>query len=684
MAPRVVYVVLSGRETSNRTSAAPSLRLQALQRGWLGNVRLANVLVWWSDTTLERKTSFSLAGKLNGAIMFDALHKARARRRAADWYMIVDDDTHVDPTAVADFVRTADPSLAYGNLYHNVTGPGNPKPWCRAASGGNFRLQHSWFTGGSGVLVSGTVAAMLTSNSSAVSAWAAVSAECKCGDVPFACALADVGVGTRHAPSLFLDSCLSCSDWLPTAARRILSCHAVSAFKSYNMHAKRKGPRDQTHLHGTLVLRHRRAYHWPANLTHIPLVDRMEEVRKHLCAPRPAEGTSPVGSVGSGRNLTSALSEEPPSANTHAISRHASLTDLTTDVDVNGRGFLGRRLAAARRPPHPRALPSGTLATTENRCPLTTWSRDGFGHQLAAELSCVALTMLNSSYVYVRSNHTALEHKPADAAALLQMLNGGGGENRNGPVSVPEAKYHQACPSRAHGVAQLPPCEGPDSLTVCDSCFGMVDPDQAERAQVRRRLAAQLRRRVLAAVGLHGREGCLADSFDVCVHLRGPGDPGLRTSRIVTSMYAERDAALKRQKRQPAAWWRRALQVGMEAAGRQRSGDRGATSEPPSRRRVLIHTNSRSLANETFGDLSALVASGGAPLDVRISDEKVPLLLVLHELLFCCSTLVVSESSISWLAALGTRAHIVSASEIEPHLGFRFGGEVVPLRRSWA
>ena len=70
-------------------------------------------------------------------------------------------------------------------------------------------------------------------------------------------------------------------------------------------------------------------------------------------------------------------------------------------------------------------------------------------------------------------------------------------------------------------------------------------------------------------------------------------------------------------------------------------------------------------------------------MNVQILDKKAPLLLVLHQLLFCCSVLVVSESSLSWLAALGTQAHIVSASEIKPHLGFRFG-EVVLLRLSWS
>ena len=113
------------------------------------------------------------------------------------------------------------------------------------------------------------------------------------------------------------------------------------------MHAKRKGHRDQRHLLGILVLRRRRAYHWPANLSHIPLVDRMEEVRTNLCAPRPAAGTNPIGSISGGVHSTSVLSEEPPPAHAHMVSRYASLADLTTDTDVSDRGVLRRRLADA-------------------------------------------------------------------------------------------------------------------------------------------------------------------------------------------------------------------------------------------------------------------------------------------------------------------------------------------------
>ena len=51
-------------------------------------------------------------------------------------------------------------------------------------------------------------------------------------------------------------------------------------------------------------------------------------------------------------------------------------------------------------------------------CHLTSWSADGFGHQLAAALSCEALALaFPSRYRYSRSRHTRMEHAPVDAAA---------------------------------------------------------------------------------------------------------------------------------------------------------------------------------------------------------------------------------------------------------------------------
>lgn len=290
---RTVYVVLSSAGKPDAANKlVPSLRLRALRRGWLARVSPADHLVWTLPHTLDRASSFKFSGAISGTVMFEALRAARDQRGEADWFVLGDDDTHVDPAAVHSFVRTASPSLVYGNLYHNVSGRGNPKPWCHSTHGGAFRLAHSWFTGGSGLLVPGSVANALTANVSHSITWAWASLGCKCFDVPLACALADLGIGVSHQPTLFLDSCLSCVDWLPTAERRILTCHAVSAFRSYNVHAKRKARRDREYVKDHFVIRHARGYHWPSNLSHVDPTDRMDMIRTDLCAPRRATRAS--------------------------------------------------------------------------------------------------------------------------------------------------------------------------------------------------------------------------------------------------------------------------------------------------------------------------------------------------------------------------------------------------------
>ena len=279
IAPRIVYIVLSA------SSNASALRLSSLQRGWLGHVDPASVLIYSSSQTLVRSSALKLQGTLNGTIVFDALIAAHRRCGPADWYMIGDDDTHVSPAAVAAFVRArASPHSVYGNLFHNGSGGG--RPLCRSSMSGRTKtLQHGWLTGGSGVLLPWAVSRRLAiASERARRAWGWAGRDCKCGDVPLACALDELGVGVSHMPASFLDSCVSCADFI--GRRNILSCHAVEAFRSYNVHAKRKGPRDAALVHGVLALRHRRAYHWPSNLSHVLLEDRMATVRSTLCAPR--------------------------------------------------------------------------------------------------------------------------------------------------------------------------------------------------------------------------------------------------------------------------------------------------------------------------------------------------------------------------------------------------------------
>lgn len=206
MAARVVYIVLSGRDSAT-PAGNETLRLRAIRRGWLGRVPHTDFLVHSTETTLRRTSAIGFEGSIDGAIMFDALRAARAERGAADWYMIGDDDTHVDPAAVVAFATSASTRFVYGNLYHHVHRDQSVRPppfvdarasnlslgyrkeldgrrlrlepWCpRAAPGSRFRLLSSWFTGGSGVLVPGGVAARLTAKASDVLAWAEVGKQC--------------------------------------------------------------------------------------------------------------------------------------------------------------------------------------------------------------------------------------------------------------------------------------------------------------------------------------------------------------------------------------------------------------------------------------------------------------------------------------------------------------------------
>ena len=87
------------------------------------------------------------------------------------------------------------------------------------------------------------------------------------------------------------------------------------------------------------------------------------------------------------------------------------------------------------------------------------------------------------------------------------------------------------------------------------------------------------------------------------------------------------------------------------------------------------HTNSRGLAASIFANVSTL--DDGTHVQIRTSDENTPLLEMLHELIFCCDSLITSESSISWVAALATKAVVVSPSATEPHIGFKLHGVTV-------
>ena len=59
IAPRIVYIVLSA------SSNASALRLRSLQRGWLGHVDPASVLIYSSSQTLLCASAIKLHGTPN-------------------------------------------------------------------------------------------------------------------------------------------------------------------------------------------------------------------------------------------------------------------------------------------------------------------------------------------------------------------------------------------------------------------------------------------------------------------------------------------------------------------------------------------------------------------------------------------------------------------------------------------
>ena len=148
-------------------------------------------------------------------------------------------------------------------------------------------------------------------------------------------------------------------------------------------------------------------------------------------------------------------------------------------------------------------------------CSLTSWSSDGFGHQLAAALSCEALALQNTSYRYRVAEHTMLEHDPGrrETADLLDLLNHGSTQ----PVKVLRKKRY-GCGCAADGRCAPPACV-PGFVSVCDNCFGTVDMTTPEGEQLRARLAVSVRRRVKQRAP--GRAGLQCQHrSDVCLHVR--------------------------------------------------------------------------------------------------------------------------------------------------------------------
>ena len=118
---RILYIILSANSNSS------NLRLAAIEKG------AASVTYAHAMSSLCVRTTRLSEGRqhprrpIDGRLLLDAANGSSARR-SGGLVHDADDDTHVDPDAIIDFVQHSDPSLAYGNLYNfrNAT-RGDPK-----------------------------------------------------------------------------------------------------------------------------------------------------------------------------------------------------------------------------------------------------------------------------------------------------------------------------------------------------------------------------------------------------------------------------------------------------------------------------------------------------------------------------------------------------------------------------
>ena len=91
---------------------------------------------------------------------------------------------------------------------------------------------------------------------------------------------------------------------------------------------------------------------------------------------------------------------------------------------------------------------------------ITSWSSDGFGHQLMAMLGCQAVALSQNRTRYIPSVHTRMEHDPPNATLLLGFLS-----------SFPAGREAPA-PMADMEKPRFPDCVQTRGVRVCDHCFG--------------------------------------------------------------------------------------------------------------------------------------------------------------------------------------------------------------------
>ena len=347
----------------------------------------------------------------------------------------------------------------------------------------------------------------------------------------------------------------------------------------------------------------------------------------------------------------------------HALRKKQSATKSTPGRMLSPSGSLFG--------PKQIAIPLGMKQPPHKPCLLTTWGQDGFGHQMMARLSCEAFSLMNSSYGYVRSLHDTLEHSPPDGDDLIGLLNFPQGEatiDTHEPVGVPAKHYHPNCKGwDSRRQAFQPPACNEGKIAICDNCFDFVRLGDvgAQGEAIRKRLAGWVRDRVAGASTAYGTTCQHKIHWDVCVHVRGVGSPGPRTSKLVTSMASERDNVFRRMRVRTTDWWFRAMSQAARVAT-------SSASKPLKQLRVRMHSN-----REAMAPILNLTTLHGIPVEFSVGNSSTPLLQLLHELIFCCNTMIDGNSALSSVAALATRAkYVLSSTPRNKELGFRYDGTV--------
>ena len=172
-----------------------------------------------------------------GRLMFAALKRFEANCTNR-WTVMGDDDTLFFDIGIARFIyeRRSERTkpVAYGNMY-------------------DVHVQNSWFTGGSGLLLSPEITKRILRTNTLP--WQQHALWCACFDVPLAHAIRGVGGRLIHKPNHFLDSCLYCKTH--PLRSHITACHGVSMFRSRNPHTDTKKGRDESLVE--FNMQHRRA-----------------------------------------------------------------------------------------------------------------------------------------------------------------------------------------------------------------------------------------------------------------------------------------------------------------------------------------------------------------------------------------------------------------------------------------